>query len=256
MLLMRKLVSMQLHLMMIYYISLIYLLKIMEKIMTLLYFYKAIMDLILEILQKEKIEILRKNFQFFFLLLIKGFYINFHALHENTHRLILKQDLRETMLSIAGISEKSNESINLLSEIALKSRDCKNISISEDSCVCSNVEEYYNYTTSHLQLFEKLKSYAESEINSFAYSHKDNFLGRICKKITLDKITSILHFQLNNVNELYSLSITSSTRKNMEFKIDFFLASDNKRMNMDKNLFRIVNLNYKYYPIKIRVSYR
>ena len=76
----------------------------------------------------------------------------------------------------------------------------------------------------------------------------------MCKKITLDNITSILHFQINNVNELYRMSISSSTRKNMEFQIDFFISSDQTKMNIDRSKFRFINLSYNSYPIQIRVT--
>ena len=187
--------------------------------------------------------------------LLNKFNSSYHPLHENTNRLILKQDLRETMLSLANISEKSRESINLFTEIAPKSRNCKDISISSEWCACSTVEEKKNddFTPYHIKLFEKLKRYAEYELNSLSYSHKNHFLRRICKKITLDEITSVLHFYINNVNELYRMVITSNTRQNMKFQIDFFLASDNNRMDIDNTLFRPINLNHKAYKIKARV---
>ena len=187
---------------------------------------------------------------------MNNFPYSYHALHENTHRLVLKQDLRETMLGIAGITEKSNESINLLNEIALKSRHCENISLSPEFCACVKAEEFLNYTDNHVKLFKKLKDYAEFEINSLSYSHESHSLRKICKKITLVNITSVYQFQFNNVNELFRLTIASSTREDMEFKIDFFLASDNSsRMNIDKSLHAIEHLVWNHYPLKVRVLY-
>ena len=102
-------------------------------------------------------------------------------------------------------------------------------------------------------LFKQLQIYAEAEINSFSYSRQETFLERICKKITLDNITSIFHLQMNNVNEFYRLEISSNTRKNMKFMIDFFLSSEGKKMDIDRGSFRILNLNYLSYPIQARV---
>ena len=185
--------------------------------------------------------------------LLKRFPFSYHALHENTYRLIIKSDLRKTMLEIAGITEKSHNSISLLSEIALKSRDCENLSMYPEYCSCNEFEEIVVYTASQEVLFNHLKVYAEHEINSLSYSHKDHFLQRICKKITLDKITSVFHFQLNNVNELYRIAIRSATRKNMEFQIYFFLASDQRNMELNRDNHRKINLIFESYPIQARV---
>ena len=183
--------------------------------------------------------------------LMDKFPSSYHALNENTYRLVLKQDLRQTMLSVAGISETSNGSIDLLNEIALKSRHCEYLSMWPETCTCTRINEFKNFTDSHIELFKKLSFYAESEINSLSYSHEKNHLGSICKKITLDNITSVYHSQFNNVNELFRLTIKSSTRENMEFRIDFFISSDNKRMDYSK--YNIYAFNNKHYPIKVRV---
>ena len=186
--------------------------------------------------------------------LLNKFPNSFYTLATNTNRLILKQDLRETMLSLAGITEKNRQSINLLTEVASYKRTCQDTLKGPQHCSCGkSLEMIKDPGKAEKFLFKQLQIYAEAEINSFSYSRQETFLERICKKITLDNITSIFHLQMNNVNEFYRLEISSNTRKNMKFMIDFFLSSEGKKMDIDRGSFRILNLNYLSYPIQARV---
>ena len=189
--------------------------------------------------------------------ILKDFPYSYHTLQENSERLILKQDLRETILAIAGIEEKTNGSINIISEISPLSRDCGNLLLSSEYCTCKNkMREIIQLTDTQSLLVDRLKAYAEYEINSLAYSVEKNYIHKICKKIILDQVQTIYHSELSSVIELYRMNITSSTTKNIKFEVDFFISSDQKMINLHNSTYRIENLVFDSFPIQVKVCFK
>lgn len=180
---------------------------------------------------------------------------SFNSLAENTQRLISKMDLRETALYLADITEKTEYSLNLLDKIAPKSRSCSELDISPWLCSCFKMNDVINPSPHINQIINTLKNYAENLINLDSYSNPNHPLGKVCKKVKLDKITAIQHMGINNVHELYKLDVESSTRKNMKFQITYFLASDETQMSADKEMFFVEKSAFGKFPIKIRVFF-
>jgi hypothetical protein len=185
--------------------------------------------------------------------LLNQFDNSYHCLSENTKRLVSKVDYRKTALFIAGIEDKSIYSINLIGEIAPRSRTCDDLGISPWDCACLKMLEVTELDDERENLISILKDYAENTINSLSYSEVHNALGTVCKKIELGQIDKIYHISINNVEEMYKLEVKSPTRENMKFSVTFFLASDGEQMGANIGKFRLENTVFRGNPIKIRV---
>ena len=191
----------------------------------------------------------------FFLIANKNFLNRFpnsyHALHENTHRLILKTDIRHTMLSIIGRKENTRNTIDLLTEIAPHSRNCEMDSMKPEYCCCDKLQDSFNYIV-HARLLEKLISYAEFELNSILNSYQDHFTIGICEKIILSNIISVVY---SIENEFYRIRFTSLTKKPMIFQIDFYVNSYNNRTYINWDSQKAETLFNDSSPIQIRVNF-
>ena len=187
--------------------------------------------------------------------LLDKYPVSYNSLAINSQRFTSKLDLRETMLYMAGITEKTKYSINLLNEIAPKYRTCLDTHTDEWECSCSPMTVIDSPSNSQKQLIESLKKYAERVINSRSYSFSGNYLEQTCRKIKLDEITDIYHIPINNVNEFYRLKIKSPSWDEMKFEIDFFLASDGSKMGIDNTMFPTENIIFQAFPIKARVTF-
>ena len=185
--------------------------------------------------------------------LLEKYPYSYDSLSTNTQRLISKMDLRETALYVAGFTEEARYSVNLLNKIAPKSRTCDDLKISPSACSCLKMTEISNPEPILAEMMERLKNYAESIINSYAYSDPKYPLGKICKKIELGRITKIYQITVNNVEEMYKLEIEAPVQKGMNFQVTFFLASDGKSMRANRDKFVLETFAYGRYPIKIRV---
>lgn len=171
--------------------------------------------------------------------LLEKYQYSYHSLATNTERLTSKLDLRKTTLFLVGYAEENPLAVNLINEIAGKSRTCADTGTEPWDCSCNQMKEITNPNPEIHKLLEHLKSYTEKMINSMAYSNPLYPLGKICKKVVLDEITKIYHVGVSNIHEFFKLEITSSTRKNMKFQVNYFIASDGKGMG---------KLSYQYKP--------
>jgi hypothetical protein len=160
--------------------------------------------------------------------LLEKYKYSYFTLKTNSERLTSKLDLRETTLFLAGINETSKFSVNLLEEVANKSRTCNECSIDAWDCACNAMEVVEKPCNDIEMILENLKNYAEKIINSASYADPQYPLGRYCRKIVLEKITKIYHVSISNIHEFFKLEIESSTQKGMKFQINYILASDNK----------------------------
>ena len=186
--------------------------------------------------------------------LLDKYPVSYNSLAVNSQRFTSKLDLRETMLYLAGITEKTKYSINLLNEIAPNYRTCLHTHIDDWECSCNPMVELDSPSDSQKQLLETLKKYAERVINSYSYTFPGNYLRQTCRKIKLERIVDIYHIPINNVNEFFRLKINTAWAEE-EFEIDFFLASDGAKMEADRTKFPVENILFRAFPIKARVTF-
>lgn len=170
--------------------------------------------------------------------LLDQFPYSYNSLTVNTERLTSKLDLRETTLYIAGIVEKTPYSVNLLEELSPMTRICEHAGIKAWDCSCIKMSEILHPTKEIIDVVDYLKNYAENLINSASYQHPLYPLGSVCKKVILENVTKIYHVSINNVNEYFKLEITSSSRKNMKFQINYILISDHGHKIRRSNQYR------------------
>ena len=176
-----------------------------------------------------------------------------HCLSTNTERLISKLDLRETMLSIAGITENSPHSINLFTEIASKDRNCFEIAADPWNCPCAQMKHIKLFASPLILILDQLIAYAENTINSLSYSTINHPLGKFCKKVILDGIKNLYHLYINNVSEVFRLEIKTSTKKKVLFEINYFLTSEKDEIIKITEGFRIENIVRNGYKIYAKV---
>ena len=174
---------------------------------------------------------------------------SYYSLTINSQRLTSKLDLRETTLYLGGIIEKGPSSINLLNAISPKSRNCKDAGIEPWDCSCMAMIEIKNPNAELQTILNTLKDYAQEIINSASYSNPNYPLGKICKKIVLDKFMKIYHVGVDNIHEFFKLEISSSTQKGMIFQVNYFVSSDETNMPKTEFNYRAESLAYKS-PIK------
>jgi hypothetical protein len=178
---------------------------------------------------------------------------SYHSLSSNTLRLVSKLDYRKTALSLAGIEEDTPGGINLFTQIASRSRTCTDLGVSPFDCACLKMSEISVIDSETLFFLESLKNYAENTINSLGFSEKKHFLGQTCKKIVLKEIEKVYHIGIDNVKEIFKLELSSDTRKNLRFAVNFYVAADGDNMGANGLKFRVENLVYKAKPVKARV---
>ena len=110
-------------------------------------------------------------------------------------------------------------------------------------------EKSFNYTA-HARLLEKLRSYAEFELNSLLNSYQNYFLFENCSKILLTNITLVVFYI---EDEFYRIRFTSSTKKSMIFQIDFYINSYYQKINRDWDSNKIETWAINSHPVQIRV---
>ena len=184
----------------------------------------------------------------FFMIASKSFLerhpYSYHSLLTNTQRLVSKLDIRETTLSLAGIREKTPYSIDLVSKIAPKSRNCIDISTEPWLCACSQMTKIEIIDEKLNSLLIQLREYSESIFNFMSFSNNQYPLGKVCKKIVLDKLLNIYNIEMNNVNEIFKIEYGTSIHSEFRLEVNFYLSSDGGESELDK-------LKYKSYNIVV-----
>lgn len=186
---------------------------------------------------------------------IESYKFGYFSLESNTYRLTSKLDLRETMLSLAGIEERTLNSVNLFNSIAPKRRTCMDTRTVEWECACSDLIEIENFSSSLLFLLSRLKSYTERVINSKSYSAPNHPLNLICKYIHLTKIQKVFYSNINNVNEFIRFQVISPAVEDMEFEVDVYLSADHTRMESDSRQYPVENMFIGKHQIQARVVF-
>ena len=184
--------------------------------------------------------------------LLNQYPYSYHSLLTNSERLTSKLDLRETTLYLADVIETTPKSINLLNKIAKKSRVCDELGIEPWDCSCMPMVEITTPTEDIRKLLDFLKDLAENVINSMSYSDPKYPIGKVCKKIVLDKIDKIYHVGVSNIHEFFKLEIFSNTQKEMKFQINYFLVSDGFKMQRLSYQYRSETFAYVS-PIRVKV---
>ncbi|OMJ88226.1 hypothetical protein SteCoe_9887 [Stentor coeruleus] len=157
--------------------------------------------------------------------ILDEFPYSYHSLHINTLRLTSNYDLRETQLAVAGITEPTSYSINLLDKISKKSRICEDISSIYSYCACSSTLKLDLESPYVEKILNQLLSYTERIINAKSYSHPKYPLGKICRKVNLNFINRAFLIVINNVSEIFKIE-TFLDDSNARFEINVYVYSD------------------------------
>ena len=150
---------------------------------------------------------------------------SYFSLKSNSERLTSKLDLRETTLYLAGITEKTKFSINLLEDIASVNRKCQNCGIESWDCACNRMVLIENPSDDMKAILDRLVNIAEKTINIDSYSNPKYPIGKYCKFIKLTKILRAYHVSISNVQEFFKIEIESETQKGMIFMVNYYLTS-------------------------------
>ena len=158
--------------------------------------------------------------------LLNSYPYSYFSLKTNSERLTSKLDLRETTLFLAGITEKTKFSINLLDDLASVNRKCENCAIEAWDCACNRMVLIENPNDDMKSVLDRLVDIAEKTINVDSYSNPKYPIGKYCKFIKLDKILRIYRVAISNIQEFFKLEIESTTQKGMVFMVNYYLTSD------------------------------
>ena len=158
--------------------------------------------------------------------LLNNYPYSYFSLKTNSERLTSKLDLRETTLYLAGITEKTKFSVNLLDELASLNRKCANCAIEAWDCACNRMVLIENPKDEMKSVLDRLVEIAEKTINVDSYSNPKYPIGKYCKFIKLDKILRTYHVAISNIQEFFKLEIESTTQKGMIFMVNYYLTSD------------------------------
>lgn len=175
---------------------------------------------------------------------------SYYSLKSNTERLTSKLDLRETTLFLAGISEKTQYSVNLLDEVASVNRKCKNCSIEAWDCACNRMVLIDKPSDDMNAVLDRLVDIAEKTINVDSYSNPKYPIGKYCKFIKLTKILRTYHVSISNVQEFFKLEIESETQKGMVFMVNYYLTSTGNASK--RNGFHCENIIFNG-PVKVKI---
>jgi hypothetical protein len=182
--------------------------------------------------------------------LLDKFPYSYFSLKTNSERLTSKLDLRETTLALAGITEKTEFSINLLEDLASVNRKCENCAIEAWDCACNKMVLIETPTEEMRLVIDRLLNMAEKTINADSYWNPKYPIGKYCKLIKLKKILRIYHVSISNIQEFFKLEIESDTQKGMIFQVNYFLTSSG---NVSKrNGFHCENIIFNA-PVKVKV---
>lgn len=185
--------------------------------------------------------------------LLEQYPFSYHALSINSQRFTSKLDLRETILSLAGIKEKTPYSNDLVSHSILKSRTCRNTGTEPLLCSCSQMTEIKSFGDKMQSLLNQLRTYSENIVNSLAYSNSAYQLRKFCRKILLDKVKRVYHIDINNVNEIFKVEFGTSIDKKFRLEVDFYIASDRERSDLTNDNFKSQSLIVNGFPSLAKV---
>ena len=187
--------------------------------------------------------------------LLEKYPYSHHSLLTNTQRLVSKLDIRETTLSLAGIQEKTPYSIDLLTEIAPKSRNCIDIGTQPLYCACSKMIKIESIDDQLNSLLIQLREYSESMFNSMTFTNSQYPLGSICKRIVLDKVFNIYHTEMNNVSEILKIEYGTSIHPEFKLEVNFHLFSDGSDSDLDELKYKSHNIVVKGFHSVAKVRY-
>jgi hypothetical protein len=179
--------------------------------------------------------------------LLDQYPFSYHSLSTNAVRLTSKLDIRETTLFLANITEKTDYSINLISEIASKKRNCQHIGAKSIYCACSRSLQVLNIEGEVAELIKQLLDYAEVFINSNSYSSPKVPLGKVCKKVELDRIDGVYHMDINNVREVFKIEVGTNVKIGIRYEINFLLTTEDEEIEGYEygNIFEVMSKGFK-----------
>mmetsp|Transcript_33396 Transcript_33396/g.58545 ORF Transcript_33396/g.58545 Transcript_33396/m.58545 type:complete len:737 (+) Transcript_33396:58-2268(+) len=164
------------------------------------------------------------------------------TLKHNSLRLNSKLDIRKTLIYFSGYpyglnitSTEEYDASNLFTEKISDSRTCADIGINPWHCSCMELEDIdlSVATEAQLALLNHLAELAVSKMNSEVYGFEGASKGKVCQKLSLNRIEAAYGTGLNSVKELVKIEISVAQSSSFRIEVSFKISSDNSAK--DKN---------------------
>jgi hypothetical protein len=187
--------------------------------------------------------------------LLNRFPYSYHVLSENSRRLTSKMDVRETTLSLIGLTEKNNYSINWLREIASYSRDCQDIRSPSLYCACNRMTEVSLQNLTFASLANQVKWRVQEFLNSMSYAFPRYPPGMFCDQWSLDETFKIYHVHLSVTKEMFKFEFGTKKFPKVRLEVNVGLGINDTHSNVFLSQFRGVRVWLSSrYLVLVRVS--